>query len=244
VTLLQGDCLTLLPTLAAGSVDLVLADLPYGTTACKWDCVIPLTPLWEQYRRVLKPDGVIVLTACQPFTTTLINSNREWFRYTWVWDKVNLFTNQMNAKRMPMRQHEDILIFCANTPTYNPQWRMGTPYTTRRRSQIEVYAITRRDGVNLTGRMYPGTVIAIPGRNPAEQGSHPTQKPVALMTYLIRTYSNPGDTVLDNCFGSGTTGVAAVQEGRSFIGMEQSAKYFAIAERRIAQAQPALLGVA
>lgn len=247
VQLWQGDCLDLLPTLPAHSVDLVLSDWPYGTTACAWDSVIPLDRLWPEIKRVLKPRGAVVLTAAQPFTTTLIMSNRAWFRYAWVWDKVNLFTNQMNAKTRPMRQHEDVLVFYAEQPTYNPQWRVGQPYKTRRRSQIEAYAITPRDGVNETGLMHPGTVIAIPGRNPKEQGLHPTQKPLALFEYLMRTYSNPGDVVLDNAFGSCTTGEAAIRLQRAFIGTEKEAPYFAIGAARCAAAQaayqPALLEV-
>lgn len=232
-----GDCLEEMQAIPDGSVDMILCDLPYGTTACKWDQVIPFAPLWAAYRRVIKKNGAIVLTASQPFTSLLVCSNLKWFRYEWIWDKVNLFTNQMNAARMPMKQHENICVFSQEAAVYNPQKQIGKAYKAQRRKSIEVYSVTPRDGVNEDGMMFPGSVIALRGRNPNEQGFHPTQKPVSLMSYLIQTYTNVGETVLDNCMGSGTTGVACIQTGRNFIGIEKDPGYFAIAERRICEAQ-------
>jgi site-specific DNA-methyltransferase (adenine-specific) len=256
VTLLHGDCLALLPTLPAQSVDLVLADLPYGTTDCKWDSVIPLDKLWEQYKRVLKPRGAVVLTAQQPFATDLINSNRKRFRYEWIWHKT-CSRGFLNANRMPLRSHENVLVFYARLPTYNPQKApTEKPRPMRRRlaapSATGVYqGVLPLSDKAVRSEQYPTSVFQIAnnhGHQPLfgrdwdnqaeEKTKHPTQKPVALMAYLIRTYSNPGDTVLDNTMGSGTTGVAAVQEGRAFIGMEQDAGYYAIAQARIAAVDP------
>jgi site-specific DNA-methyltransferase (adenine-specific) len=234
--LIHGDCLEVLPTLEAGSVDAVITDPPYGTTACKWDSVIPFDPMWAGIKHVIKRNAAVVLFGSQPFTSALVMSNPKWFKYEWIWDKVNLFTNQMNAKQRPMRQHENAAVFYQEVPTYNPQWRQGKPYKTQRKGLIEVFTVTRRNGENLTGLMYPGTVLSVPGRLPNEQGLHPTQKPVALLEYLIRTYTNEGETVLDFTMGSGSTGVACLNTGRRFIGIEKDAAYFAIAEQRLAQA--------
>ena len=232
-TLYNADCLDVLPTLEAGSIDAVITDPPYGTTACKWDSVIPFEPMWAGIKHVIKRNAAVVLFGSQPFTSALVMSNPKWFRYEWVWDKVNLFTNQMNAKRRPMRQHENVTVFYTDQPIYNPQWRQGKPYKTQRKGLIEVFTVTRRNGENLTGQMHPGTVLAFPGRLPDEQGLHPTQKPVALLEYLIRTYTNEGDTVLDFTMGSGTTGVACLNTGRRFIGIELDPGYFEIARQRL-----------
>jgi DNA modification methylase len=255
-TLLHGDCLALLPTLPAQSVDLVLADLPYGTTACKWDSVLPLDVLWREYRRVLKPRGAVVLTGVQPFTSVLVMSNLEWFKYTWVWEKT-VATNFLNAPNRPLTSHEDIVVFSPgkigngthNRMNYNPQMDTSKgPW--QKKVGLYGYGNGRDDGVfTRGGRQWykPGTVRGGEVRHPRSvlkvaNGNygvqHPTQKPVALMAYLIRTYSNPGDTVLDNTMGSGTTGVAALQEGRAFIGMEQDAGYYRIACERIAAVDP------
>ena len=236
IELFQGDCLELMKQIPDGSVDLVLCDLPYGTTACKWDTVIPFEPLWAQYRRVAKRNAAIVLTASQPFTTALIASNFKDFRYCWVWDKVNRYTGAMNANRMPMKRHEDIAVFYSAQPAYNKQWRDGRPYSVRRTGGHGAHVgdayPEARIGVN-DGKHNPCSILPIKADNKLEHGLHPTQKPVALMEYLIKTYTNPGDTVLDNCMGSGTTGVACMNTGRKFIGMEQDAKYFEIAQKRI-----------
>jgi len=235
--LLLGDCLDILPTLADNSVDMVLVDLPYGTTACKWDSIIPLDKLWEQYNRICKEDGAMVFTAAQPFTTILAASNLENFRYEWIWEKPQ-GTNPMNAKVMPLKSHENILVFYRKKPVYNPQMWYSTPYSgfSSNTSKIgEVYGSAKskhRD--NPDGSRYPKTVLQFK----QEKGLHPTQKPVALMEYLIKTYSNEGDTILDNTMGSGTTGVAAIKCNRKFIGIESDPGYYQIAKDRIEATVP------
>ena len=232
VNLHLGDCLDILPTLADNSVDMVLVDLPYGTTACKWDSIIPLDKLWEQYNRICKEDGAMVFTAAQPFTTILATSNLDNFRYEWIWEKPQ-GTNPMNVKVMPLKSHENILVFYRKKPIYNPQMWHSTPYSgfSSDTSKIgEVYGSAKskhRD--NPEGSRYPKTVLKFK----QEKGLHPTQKPVALMEYLIKTYSNEGETVLDNCMGSGTTGVACVNTNRNFIGIEMDETYFNISKNRI-----------
>jgi len=240
INLMHGDCLELMKDIPDGSVDMILCDLPYGTTACKWDTVIPFAPLWEQYKRVTKRNAAIVLTASQPFTTALIGSNMREFRYSWVWDKVR-GSNFQNARRQPMKCHEDVCVFYAAQPTYNPQHWYGKPYATKERNRAREVeglsggsaAIVCAATVSEDGRRYPLSIVRL-----ARDGSrtHPTQKPVALMEYLIRTYTNEGETVLDNCFGSGTTGVACVNTNRRFIGIEKDDKYFEIARKRIDEA--------
>ena len=235
--LLLGDCLDILPTLADNSVDMILVDLPYGTTACKWDSVISLDKLWKQYNRICKENGAMVFTAAQPFTTILASSNLENFRYEWIWEKPQ-GTNPMNAKVMPLKSHENILVFYRKKPVYNPQMWYSTPYSgfSSNTSQIgEVYGNAQskhRD--NPDGSRYPKTILKFK----QEKGLHPTQKPVALMEYLIRTYSNEGETILDNTMGSGTTGVACMNTNRNFIGIEMDENYYKIAEERIKNAVP------
>jgi DNA modification methylase len=246
--LMLGDCLDRMQEIPDGSVDMVLCDLPYGTTNCRWDSVIPFEPLWREYRRVTKPNAAIVLTASQPFTSALVGSNLKDFRYCLVWDKVNKYTGALNANRMPMKRHEDIAIFYRALPTYNKQYRDGKPFKSVNTNGHGGYTeygtgAERRFTVN-NGKHNPCSVVAIPADNKLELGHHPTQKPVALMEYLIRTYTHEGETVLDNTMGSGTTGVACVNTGRKFIGIERDEAYFAIAERRIAEAQPSLLQAA
>ena len=232
VDLLYGDCLKLLPNLLDNSIDMLLVDLPYGTTACKWDSVLPLDKLWEQYNRVCKKDAAMVFTAAQPFTTVLASSNISNFRYEWIWEKPQ-GTNPMNSKIMPLKAHENILVFYRIKPTYNPQMWYSTPYSgfSSDTAKIgEVYGQQQskhRD--NPEGSRYPKTVLKFK----QEKGQHPTQKPVKLMEYLIKTYTNEGDTVLDNTMGSGTTGVAAGDTGRNFIGMENNRDYYQTAENRI-----------
>jgi site-specific DNA-methyltransferase (adenine-specific) len=232
VNLFYGNCLEILPTLTDNSVDMVLVDLPYGTTACKWDSIIPLDKLWEQYNRICKEDGAMVFTAAQPFTTILAASNLDNFRYEWIWEKPQ-GTNPMNAKVMPLKSHENILVFYRKKPVYNPQMWYSTPYSgfSSDTSKIgEVYGEAKskhRD--NPEGSRYPKTILKFK----QEKGLHPTQKPVALMEYLIKTYSNEGETVLDNCMGSGTTGVSCVNTDRNFIGIEMDETYFNIAKNRI-----------
>lgn len=238
-----GDCLDLMKQIPDASIDLILCDLPYGTTACAWDSVIPFAPLWAEYRRVAKPNAAIVLTASQPFTSALIMSNARMFKYSQVWDKVNRYTGALNANRMPLRRHEDIAVFYSRQPTYNKQYREGKPYQITRKGghgAVTQYGHdkTARSTSN-DGRHNPCSVIQIAADEGRKKpGGHPTQKPVALMEYLIRTYTNEGDLVLDNCMGSGTTGVACANTGRRFIGMELDPAYFAIARDRILAAQP------
>jgi site-specific DNA-methyltransferase (adenine-specific) len=232
VNLYLGNCLDILPTLTDNSVDMVLVDLPYGTTACSWDSIIPLDELWNQYNRVCKDNAAMVFTTAQPFTTVLASSNLENFRYEWIWEKPQ-GTNPMNAKVMPLKSHENILVFYRKKPMYNPQMWYSTPYSgfSSETSKIgEVYGEAKskhRD--NPEGSRYPKTVLKFK----QQKGLHPTQKPVDLMEYLIKTYTNEGDTVLDNTMGSGTTGVACVNTCRNFIGIEKEEKYFKIAEDRI-----------
>lgn len=224
----------LMKDLESGSVDLILCDLPYGTTSCGWDSVLPLEPLWAEYDRLLKPDGAAVLFAAQPFTAQLIQSNRKAFRYCWYWLK-NQPTGFAFAKYQPMRKIEDICVFYRKTPTYNPQGLqvVNNPKPRRPRppQRERVYkADTLLQEYTPKYTNYPKNVLQFN----TERGLHPTQKPVPLLEYLIRTYTNEGDTVLDNCMGSGSTGVAVQRVGgRHFIGIEQNEEFFKIAQKRI-----------
>lgn len=201
--------------------------------------------MWAQFKRVTKPNAAIVLTASQPFTSALVMSNPKMFRYCWVWDKVNRYTGALSANLMPLKRHEDIAVFYKRRPTYNKQMRDGKPYSVRRTGGHGAHhghkdAGVARIGIN-TGEHNPCSVLEVRGDNKMECGFHPTQKPVALMEYLIRTYTNPGEVVLDPTMGSGTTGCACVNTGRRFIGIERDATYFDVACRRIAEVQPQLL---
>jgi site-specific DNA-methyltransferase (adenine-specific) len=238
IDLRQGDCLEVMKDIPDGSVDLVLTDPPYGTTACKWDTVIPLKPMWEQLKRIIKPNGAIVMTASQPFTTTLIASNMKMFKYCWVWEK-NKATGHLNSKKRPLVAHEDILVFYQKQPIYNPQGLTEKEIPTISKgnrgkkgagSSGDVYGMAQRDAIQ-THTGYPRSVIKIGVDMKAE--FHPTQKPVALMEYLIKTYTNEGETVLDFTMGSGTTGVACKNLNRNFIGIELDPDYFKIAEKTI-----------
>lgn len=235
--MMHGDCLELMKSIPDGSVDMILCDLPYGTTACKWDVIIPFDKLWEQYNRIIKKNGAIVLTASQPFTTALISSNIKMFKYCWVWEKT-LGANPMLAKKQPIRKHEDVCVFYTKQPTYNPQFESGKPYKDRHRKSglkaLHLDSPGEKKAINNLGTRYPSTVQKF---NNGNNGNvHPTQKPVALLEYLIRTYTNEGETVLDNCAGSGSTGVACLNTGRKFIGIERDDKYFEIAKKRIQEA--------
>lgn len=227
ISLYHGDCLEIMKELPAGSVDMVLCDLPYGTTQNKWDSVIPFDKLWSQYKRLCR--GVVVLTCTQPFTSALGASNLPWLRYSWVWKKPH--TGQLNAKRMPLKNVEDILVFYDKPTTYNPQFSFDKPYTVKRKGYKgnESYGAQADHDTVSDGRRYPMQILEF-----SEKGNvHPTQKPVALMEYLVKTYTNEGDAVLDNTMGSGTTGVACANVNRSFIGIEKDAVYFEIAKTRI-----------
>ena len=235
--LICADCRDVLPTL--GKVDAVVCDLPYGTTQNDWDSVIPLDILWREYERTCS--GAIILTAAQPFTSELILSNRAMFRYCMIWRKSRP-TGFLNAKLQPLRAHEDICVFYRKQPVYNPQFSIGRPNHVSRTPVERVKAGSDNYGQQysvteeFTERKYPTTVLDFAPVSPTDV-VHPTEKPVTLMDYLIRTFSNEGHTVLDNCMGSGTTGVAAVQMGRYFIGIEREERYFDIACERIRKAQ-------
>lgn len=244
-----GDCLEVLPTLEAGSVDAIITDLPYGTTACAWDTVIPFAPMWGQVERLLKPRGAFVTTASQPFTSALGASNLAWLKYSWTWKKSRA-TGHLNAKKMPMKNTEDVLVFYQEQPTYHPQGVVPCDRVVWNSRSDSLRGVETQPTSVVTGGIrheqyaqeqtnYPTQIIEI-----ASEGNtaHPTQKPVALYDYLARTYTNEGDTVLDFVMGSGTTGVACIQTGRRFIGIEIEPRYFEIAVRRIEEAalQPRL----
>jgi len=234
INLIHGDCLEVMKLIPDGSVDMVLADPPYGTTQCKWDSVIPFEPMWEQLKRVTKKNGAIVLTASQPFTSALIMSNVKMFKYCWVWEK-SKSTNFLNAKKQPLRKHEDICVFYRKQPNYNPQMTLGQPYDKGvRKDQLSgSYGDFKPKHVRSDGERYPTDVFYFKTAESEGRVWHPTQKPVALMEYLIKTYTNEGETVLDFTMGSGTTGVAAKSLNRKFIGIELDEAYFNIANERI-----------
>src|SRR5690625_1764346 len=238
--LMKGDCLERMKEIPDGSVDMVLTDPPYGTTACKWDSVIPLEPMWEQLKRVIKPNGAIVMTASQPFSTALGASNLKMLKYQWYWRKTRA-TGHLNAKKMPMKDIEDVLVFYRKHPVYNPQGVIEVDVM-QHNSKSHSLRGKETDATSVvTGgiefKPYKQTLTNYPRQvlDFASEGKtvHPTQKPVALMEYLIRTYTNEGETVLDFTMGSGTTGVACVNTKRNFIGIELDQGYFDITKQRI-----------
>lgn len=246
ITLKQGDCLNLLPLLPDKSIDAVICDLPYGSTACAWDTIIPFEPMWKELKRITKDRAAIALFSSQPFTSILVTSNLEMFRYEWIWDKV-FGTNFLNAKNRPLKQHENIVVFSKGVTAnggktkmqYFPQMWMSTPYrkTLAKDPRRGAWDVGKRtpfqlDDIVSNGERYPLSIIRESNANRFDK-IHPTQKPVALMEYLIRTYTNEGDTILDFTMGSGTTGVACARANRNFIGFELDEKYFAIAQKRI-----------
>lgn len=227
-----GDCLEILPTLPPQSIDAVIADIPYGTTACKWDSVIPFAPMWECIKHVIKPKGAVVLFGSQPFTSALVMSNPKWYRYGWVWEKEQ-GSNFLDARRKPYKVHEDISVFGDGLPPYNPIYTQGKPYVNGKHRGTEVFgSFNDKQELKSHGR-FPRSIQ----RFNRERGLHPTQKPVDLMAYLVRTYTNEGGTVLDFTMGSGSTGVACIKEGRNFIGIEKDSGYFDIARQRLEAAQ-------
>ena len=244
----QGDCLELMKSIESGSIDMILCDLPYGHTHNEWDCVIPLPPLWEHYERIIKQDGAICLFSQTDFTGRLICSNLSLFRYTLVWDKVRT-TGFLNANKMPLRQHEDILVFYKKLPVYNPQMTEGGEPSHSRGKKWEnkgsmlddgkIYGKYRHtsDTPSAKSNMKFPTSILRFSNVVNKDKFHPTQKPVELLEYLIKTYTNEGDTILDNCMGGGSTGVASVNTNRDFIGFELDEKYFETACKRIGEAQ-------
>jgi len=236
-TLIHGDCLDAMRDIPDGSVDMVLTDPPYGTTACKWDSVIPFEPMWEQLKRIVKPNGAIVLMASQPFTSALVMSNVGMFKYEWIWEKTR-GSNPYLARYQPLRCHESVLVFSEGAARYYPQKVDGEEYKIHKNSGGRVARDTKTNNKEFVGAInsgrFPRSVQTLKNAS-SEMGLHPTQKPVALMEYLIRTYTNAGETVLDFSMGSGTTGVACKNLGRSFIGIEMGADYFAVASARIAE---------
>ena len=235
--LMKGDCLERMKEIPDGSVDMVLADPPYGTTACKWDSVIDLPSMWEQLKRIIKPSGAIVMTASQPFTTTLISSNMKMFKYCWVWDK-HIPRGFQVAKYRPMNRHEDVCVFGNGKIKYNPQMiERDKPVTVKnysKKQKVSSNYIKYNDESKSFTYTHRNPDTIIEGCWEANAGKvHPTQKPVALMEYLIKTYTNENETVLDFTFGSGTTGVATINTNRKFIGIEMDDHYFDIGSKRI-----------
>lgn len=238
VDLKCGDCLELMKDIPDKSIDMILCDLPYGTTACKWDNVIPFEPLWEQYKRIIKDNGAIVLFGSEPFSSYLRISNIKWYKYDWVWSK-NRGTGFQIVKYRPLCSHENIIIFCKKTPVYNPQMReRDKPRISQNKGTTRQMVISK--GKEYLGKIaldkkFPITVLEFPNNN-QKYKLHPTQKPVALLEYFIKTYTNENETVLDNCMGSGSTGVACINTNRNFIGIELDEDYFNIAKDRIENA--------
>lgn len=232
INLMKGDCLELMKTVPDGSIDMVLTDPPYGTTACKWDSVIPFEPMWEQLKRVTKKNGAIVMTSAQPFTSALVMSNVKMFKDCLVWKK-NVASNFLNANKMHLKRHEDVCVFYRSPPRYNKQLGVGTAYTNKRSGADDsgscYGSVAKRTSTENKGGRNPISVLEFD----RDVGLHPTQKPVALMEYLIKTYTNEGETVLDFTMGSGTTGVAAKSLNRDFIGIELDENYYNIAKERI-----------
>ncbi len=239
--ILLGDCLELMKNISNGSIDMILCDLPYGTTACKWDTIIPFDKLWEQYERIIKPNGAIVLTASQPFTSALVMSNPKMFKYEWIWKKTR-YSGNLNATRMPLKAHENILVFAKGKAHYYPIKTNAPEHLIDKRKNINPSIV--KDGgvyngskgfVNIRkkddGTRYPTTVQEF--KNPNNNSLHPTQKPIELFEYLIRTYTNEGDLVLDNTAGSGTTAIACLNTNRQFIVMEKEQKYYDIILKRV-----------
>ena len=238
IKLYKGDCLEIMKDIPDGSIDMILCDLPYGTTACKWDTIIPFEPLWEQYKRIIKDNGAIVLTASQPFTSKLVMSNLKMFKYEWVWFK-NVPTGMAQSKYQPMKYHENILIFSNGTTIFNKQMeeREGVgkacynyEHYCGENNHVKMNKVKKFYNAKLVN---PSTVLLFNVAPNRKDKLHPTQKPVKLLEYLIKTYTNEGELVLDNCMGSGSTGVACINTNRNFIGIELDENYFNIAKDRI-----------
>lgn len=233
-----GDCLELMKDIKDKSIDMILCDLPYGTTACKWDIIIPLDKLWKQYNRIIKGNGAICLFSSQPFTSVLISSNLKMYKYDWIWIK-DKATGHLNCKKQPMRKYETISVFYKKQCIYNPQFKEKHKKNIRpvkkRQTQTELYNLQN----NLTPRnipnniTYPNNLLCFNGLSGVKGRLHPAQKPVALLEYLIKTYTNENELVLDNCMGVGSTCVACLNTNRNYIGIEKDEKYFEIAKSRI-----------
>ena len=236
IDLRLGDCLEVIKTIEDNSIDAIITDPPYGTTACKWDSVIPFEPMWEQLNRIIKPNGAIVLFGSEPFSSALRMSNINNYKYDWIWEKTTK-TNHLNAKKQPLRRSELISVFYKKQPTYNPQGLIETEVSNFRPNHFKykkgekIYGEQKKHNNKSKYTNYPDNILIFP--NPNNNSLHPTQKPTVLMEYLIKTYTNENETVLDFTMGSGTTGVACKNTNRNFIGIEQDDKYFNIAKERI-----------
>ena len=234
IDLYNGDCLEIMKNISDKSVDMILCDLPYGTTACKWDTVIPFEPLWEQYNRIIKDKGAILLFGSEPFSSKLRISNLRMYKYDWIWKKTKA-QGFLNSKKMPLKDYENICVFYKRLPVYNPQGIIYGNFQNDRKSKYskgeDIYGKEKEFGISHMSN-FPKQIIEF--SNPSGKGQlHPTQKPVDLLEYLIKTYTNKGETVLDNCMGSGSTGFACVNTNRDFIGIELDKDYFNIAKQRI-----------
>lgn len=236
VTLMQGDCLEKLKELPDASVDLVLTDPPYGTTQCKWDTVVSFDEMWSQVNRVCKKRAAQLMFGQMPFSAALCMSNPKNFRYEWIWEKPNA-TGFLNANRMPMKAHEQILVFYGALPTFNPQFAIGKKYSVSNGRKSSVYGDYHTVKTQNSGKRFPKDVLRVHRAACTGKRYHPTQKPVELLRYMIRTYSDPGCVVLDCFMGSGSTGVACIQEGRDFIGIEKDPGCFEIAQQRLEECQ-------
>ena len=235
IQLYNGDCLEIMKDIPNKSIDMILCDLPYGTTRNKWDTVIDLDLLWSQYERIIKDNGAIVLFAQVPFNIVLGYSNLKLLKYEWIWEKEQ-GTGHLNAKKMPLKSHENIMVFYKKLPTYNPQM-VGNEVRTVKRSGNKSKTTNYGDFIEIKESTYIGRYPKDIIKFNKDKGYHPTQKPVALLEYLIKTYTNKGEIVLDNCMGSGSTGVACININRKFIGIELEEKYFEMAKKRIEEAQ-------
>ena len=231
----QGECIGLMKNIKDKTVDLICVDLPYGVTQNKWDSIIPLDKMWEQFNRVIKDNGAVILTATQPFTSILVMSNLQDFRYDIIWEKT-ISSGQLNVAHQPLRNHESVLVFYKKKPTYNEQKTLGEPYSINRKADYKDnnYNEQKASSKNNTGYRHAKSVIK--ASNPRIKGGHPTQKPQELMEQLIKTYSNEGDVVLDCCMGAGTTGAAAGVLKRKFLGIELDPHYFDVSANRISEA--------
>lgn len=230
--LYKGDCLEILPNLVDKSIDMIFCDLPYGVTNNKWDSVIDLDRLWVEYKRLIKDNGAIVLTATQPFTSRLVNSNPKWFKYDLVWEKT-IASGQLNVRHQPLRVHESILVFYNKKPVYNEQKTKGDPYEIKRKADYKNDSYNKQKSSEKKNDGYRHARSVIKISNPRIKGGHPTEKPVELLEYLIKVYSNEGDTILDNCMGHGSTGVACLNLNRNFIGIELDDRYFQVATNKL-----------
>lgn len=231
--IIEGNCLEVMQRIPDKSIDLILCDLPYGTTKNKWDIVIPLEPLWQQYERIIKDNGAIVLTAVQIFASQLVMSRPHLFKYDLIWKKT-IASGQLNVNSQPLRLHEHVLVFYKKQPTYNQQFTNGKPYSIERNANYQAGCYNKQTSSSKenNGFRHPTSVLEI--SNPRIKGGHPTQKPVELFKWVVKSYTNEGDLVLDNCIGSGTTAVACIEAKRNYIGIELSKKYCDVARKRIA----------